>query len=80
LWATLTPHPREYYLQHIFVDNPTGIHASADFEPCGIIMFEVTNIDHVDDTKYDLAQRWEIGGEYPFSLFLKPFYALKNVN
>lgn len=75
LWASLTPHPGEYYLEHIFVENITEIHASPDFDPCGIVLFEVTEIDQIDDTKFNVVQRWSLGGDYPFSLFLTPDYA-----
>jgi hypothetical protein len=75
LWATLNPHPRAYYLEHIRAANLTAKHASADFDPCGIVLFEVTYSSLVDETKFKLAQRIEVGGEYPFSLFLRPDFS-----
>lgn len=80
LWASLSPHPGDYFLEHIQIDNITAQHATPDFDPCGIVFFESTAVNLVDDSKFDLVQRWELGGDYPFSLFLSPDYFLEGLD
>ena len=79
LWASLRPHANEYDLEHIQIDNITARHATSGFDPCGIILFESTEIDRVDDNKFTLVRRWQLGGEYPFSLFLSPAYLIEGL-
>jgi hypothetical protein len=76
LWASLRPHADDYFLEHIQIDNVTAKHATPDFDPCGIVLFESTEIDRVDEARFDLVQRWQLGSDYPFSLFLSPAYAV----
>jgi hypothetical protein len=80
LWASLTPHSGDYYLEHIAIDNVTTKHASSDFEPCGILLFEVTKNDQVDQSTYHLVKRWQLGEEYPFSLYLMSDYGIEGMD
>ena len=76
LWATLTPNPVEYSIEHISVDNPSVVHSDPDFNPCGIVLFEVIAADAAIDPEYLLVRDWEIGSTSPFSLYLTPQYNL----
>ena len=79
LWGTLRPDPGSYELQQIQVKNRSSIHSSPDFDPCGIILFEMTDITVVDQNAYHLIQRWQIGDTTPFSLLLKPDFIIKGM-
>lgn len=74
LWGVLSPDTHAYYLSHIMVDNASTIHTASDFDPCGIVFFEVPFTEREIDEKYQIAEKWSIGDTYPFSLFLEPQY------
>jgi hypothetical protein len=80
LWANLSPHPDDYFLEHINVGNSTEVFASPSFNPCGVVLFEFTDLTQVDDKAYELVKRWELGGDDPFSLFLTPAYAIEGMD
>lgn len=74
IWGTLTPEAGEYYLEHIAVDNPSAVHQSENFDPCGIIVFEGRHPDIAFEGAYILAESWEIPPYegYPLTLYLLP--------
>jgi hypothetical protein len=72
LWGTLTPNPEAYHFEHIGVQNPTAKHLDQAFDPCGVVLFEMSEVDDEVESAYRLAERWMIGDVYPFSLYLKP--------
>jgi hypothetical protein len=71
LWGALRPDPQGYTIEHIQTSNASSVNASPDFDPCGIILFEMTEMDLVDQTTYQWVKRWGVGETYPFSLYLK---------
>jgi len=79
LWATLSPSPDAYHLEHIDVDNPTQALSNPDYTPCGIVMFEVDPKEFTIDPDYELVSQWQIGETMPFSLYLTPMYALEGM-
>ncbi len=76
LWGALTPDSADYHIVHIEVENTTSVHSSKTFDPCGIVYFEKTEIDNKYLKDYSLVRRWQIGGEFPFSLLLSPDYPI----
>ena len=74
LWGALRSDPEGYEIRHIQVGNESGKHSPPSFDPCGIILFEMTETDLVDQEIYPLSKQWGIGEITPFSLFLKPEY------
>jgi len=72
LWGALESNPETYTIRHVQVGNPTGRHTSPGFDPCGIILFEMTEMDRVDQNTYQWVEDWQVGEATPFSLYLKP--------
>ena len=72
LWGVLSPGSWDYRLEHVAVDNVSASHLDPGFDPCGIVLFEVTETDFATEPTYLLAEQWKIGDVYPFSLYLKP--------
>lgn len=76
IWATLTPDASEYHLEHYDVDNVTASLESPDFDPCGIIVFEVNPPANILDGSYILGGEWAMESSDDSSLWLyfKPEY------
>lgn len=74
LWGALPSDPKAYTIRHVQVGSPTSRHASPDFDPCGMILFEMTETERVDQSAYRWVQGWQVGESTPFSLYLKPAY------
>ncbi|MBG0771037.1 MAG: hypothetical protein H0S82_04975, partial [Anaerolineaceae bacterium] len=76
IWATLTPNASEYHLEHYDVDNVTAGLESPDFDPCGIIVFEVNPPANILDGSYILGGEWAMESSDDSSLWLyfKPEY------
>jgi len=74
IWGTLTPSAQAYYLEHIAVDNHSAIHATENFDPCGIVVFEVPLDEMVLKDSYIMVEQWRVepDGGFPLSLYLKP--------
>ena len=79
LWGALRSDPRGYEIRHIQVGNESGKHSPPSFDPCGIILFEMTETDLVDQNIYPLSKQWQVGEAKPFSLFLKPEVTLEGL-
>ena len=79
LWAVVQPGPEACELSHVNVQNESKIHASPDFDPCGIILFEMTDTDFINQTTYPQSLRRQAGETVPFSLFLKPGFGVKGM-
>jgi len=73
IWGTLTPDSQDYYLEHMGVDNPSAVHASQDFDPCGIIVFEAAPPESVVEGDYLLYEGWQLEGYagLPVQLYLR---------
>ncbi len=80
LWGTLTPGSNDYHIEHVAVENTSSAFADPNFDPCGIVLFEVTETDFIYEEQYQLTKRWQIGETYPFSLFLKPAYVFDEMD
>jgi len=79
LWGALPNGPGEYELRHIQVENESAVHASPDYDPCGIILFEMTDTNSVDQYAFPLNRSWQVGDTAPFSLFLKPGFRIEGL-
>lgn len=79
LWGVLNTQSEKYVIRHIHVGAEILSPSWAEFDPCGIILFEMTTFDWVDQANYHLVERWQIGDSYPFSLFLIPDFMVEGL-
>ena len=81
IWGTLTPNAQDYYLKHIGVDNPSAVHATENFDPCGIIVFEAAPPEIALTGAYHLYEGWPLEGSEDISLtlYLKPIIISQNL-
>lgn len=81
IWGTLTPDSRDYYLEHTGVDNPSAVHATENFDPCGIIVFEAAPPETALTGDYRLYKGWPLEGYegLPLTLYLKPDIISQNL-
>jgi hypothetical protein len=79
-WRALTPRSEKSYLELIKVNNVTAVHASTGFDPRGIDLSEITDVDPVDETPLILAPRWKLGCIYPSLLIMTPTYTIEGLD
>jgi len=72
LWAALKPSPQHYRLEHLAVGNETEQFSDPDFDPCGLVLFELHQSEVFIAPDFLLGNQWKIGDTVPFSLYLKP--------
>ncbi len=74
IWGTLTPDSRDYYLEHMDVENLSAVHATENFDPCGIIVLEAAPPKIALEGNYLLIGGWPLEGYegLPLTLYMKP--------